>query len=56
MIEAAVVLSALAQHWPDFAIILVLLLSNAGVRVLGGAPGGQRHRRAERPGWRSKRR
>jgi H+-transporting ATPase len=31
MIEAAVVLSALAQHWPDFAIILVLLLSNAGV-------------------------
>jgi H+-transporting ATPase len=30
MIEAAVVLSALAQHWPDFAIILVLLLSNAG--------------------------
>jgi H+-transporting ATPase len=25
------VLSALAQHWPDFAIILVLLLSNAGV-------------------------
>ncbi len=31
MIEAAVVLSALAQHWPDFAIILVLLLANAGV-------------------------
>jgi H+-transporting ATPase len=31
MIEAAVVLSALAQHWPDFAIILVLLLSNAVV-------------------------
>jgi H+-transporting ATPase len=29
MIEAAVVLSALAQHWPDFGIILVLLLANA---------------------------
>jgi H+-transporting ATPase len=31
MIEAAVVLSALAQHWPDFFIILVLLLANAVV-------------------------
>ncbi len=31
MIEAAVVLSAVAQHWPDFAIILLLLLANAGV-------------------------
>lgn len=31
MIEAAVVLSALARHWPDFGIILVLLLSNAVV-------------------------
>nr|WP_259736267.1 plasma-membrane proton-efflux P-type ATPase [Synechococcus sp. CS-1329] len=31
MIEAAVILSALAQHWPDFAIILVLLLANAVV-------------------------
>jgi H+-transporting ATPase len=31
MIEAAVVLSALARHWPDFAIILVLLLSNGVV-------------------------
>ncbi|WP_145222951.1 plasma-membrane proton-efflux P-type ATPase [Planctomycetes bacterium TBK1r] len=29
MIEAAVALSAVAQHWPDFAIILVLLLANA---------------------------
>src|SRR5271154_5320934 len=29
MIEAAVVLSALARHWPDFGIILVLLLANA---------------------------
>ncbi len=29
MIEIAVVLSAVARHWPDFAIILVLLLSNA---------------------------
>jgi H+-transporting ATPase len=31
MIEAAVVLSALAQHWPDFVIILLLLMSNAAV-------------------------
>jgi H+-transporting ATPase len=29
MIEAAVVLSALARHWPDFGIILVLLVANA---------------------------
>jgi len=28
MIEAAVILSAVARHWPDFAIILVLLLAN----------------------------
>ena len=31
MIEAAVILSAVAQHWPDFGIILVLLLANAVV-------------------------
>jgi H+-transporting ATPase len=31
MIEVAVVLSALARHWPDFAIILVLLVANAVV-------------------------
>lgn len=31
MIEAAVILSALARHWPDFAIIGTLLLANAGV-------------------------
>src|SRR5271170_5561684 len=31
MIEAAVILSALAQHWPDFGIILLLLLANAAV-------------------------
>ncbi|MEO6823262.1 MAG: HAD-IC family P-type ATPase [Nitrosospira sp.] len=29
MIEAAVILSALAGHWPDFVIILFLLLVNA---------------------------
>ena len=29
MIEAAVVLSAVARHWPDFFIILLLLFSNA---------------------------
>ena len=31
MIEAAVVLSGLARHWPDFGIILVLLVANAFV-------------------------
>lgn len=31
MIEAAVILSALARHWPDFIIILILLLANAMV-------------------------
>ena len=29
MIEAAVILSALVRHWPDFFIILVLLFANA---------------------------
>jgi H+-transporting ATPase len=31
MIEVAVVLSGIVQHWPDFFIILVLLLANATV-------------------------
>ncbi len=31
MIEAAVVLSALVRHWPDFFIILILLVANAVV-------------------------
>jgi len=31
MIEAAALLSALNRHWPDLAIILVLLLFNAGI-------------------------
>ena len=47
MIEVAVVLSGVVRHWPDFFIILVLLVANAGGRLLGRAPGGQRHRRAE---------
>ena len=29
MIEAAVILSAVARHWPDFTIILLLLVANA---------------------------
>src|SRR5580704_15147387 len=29
MIEVAVILSAIVQHWPDFFIILILLISNA---------------------------
>ena len=31
MIEIAVILSGVLQHWPDFFIILVLLLANAGI-------------------------
>ena len=31
MIEIAVILSGVVRHWPDFIIILVLLLSNAVV-------------------------
>jgi H+-transporting ATPase len=31
MIEAAAILSAVARHWPDFGIILILLLVNAMV-------------------------
>src|SRR5271170_2073852 len=31
MIEVAVVLSGIVRHWPDFFIILVLLLANATV-------------------------
>jgi H+-transporting ATPase len=31
MIEAAVILSAIARHWPDFFIILLLLMANAVV-------------------------
>jgi len=31
MIEAAVILSGAVQHWPDFFIILILLLANAVV-------------------------
>ncbi len=31
MIEAAIILSAVARHWPDFGIILLLLMANAVV-------------------------
>ena len=31
MIEAAVLLSGVLRHWPDFFIILALLLANAGI-------------------------
>ncbi|MGA6992531.1 MAG: hypothetical protein WBX50_01400 [Candidatus Deferrimicrobiaceae bacterium] len=31
MIEAAVILSAVARHWPDFGVILLLLVANAVV-------------------------
>jgi H+-transporting ATPase len=49
MIEAAVILSALARHWPDFFIILLLLVANAVVgfweeRQAGNAIGSLRRR------------
>ena len=47
MIEAAVILSGVVRHWPDFFIILLLLLFQRRGRILGRTPGGQRHRRAE---------
>jgi len=31
MIEVAVILSGVVRHWPDFFIILILLVSNAAV-------------------------
>lgn len=31
MIEVAVILSGVLGHWPDFIIILILLLANAGI-------------------------
>ncbi|OZB74183.1 MAG: hypothetical protein B7X36_07905, partial [Thiomonas sp. 14-64-326] len=31
MIEVAALLSALVRHWPDFIIIVLLLLFNAGI-------------------------
>ncbi len=31
MIEAAVILSGVLRHWPDFFIILLLLVANAGI-------------------------
>ena len=34
MIEVAVVLSGVVRHWPDFCIILVLLVANAAVGFL----------------------
>ena len=47
MIEAAVILSAVLRHWPDFFIILVLARGQRRGRILGRAPGGQGHRRPE---------
>jgi H+-transporting ATPase len=39
MIEIAVILSGIARHWPDFAIILLLLLANAVVGFGDQGPG-----------------
>ncbi len=47
MIEAAVILSAVARHWPDFGIILASASRQRRGRILGRTPGGQRHRRPE---------
>ena len=38
MIEVAVILSGLVRHWPDFAIILLLLLANAVVEPVEVTP------------------
>ena len=47
MIEIAALLSAAVQHWADFAIIVVMLLLNAGVGFLAGIQGRHCDRRAE---------
>ena len=47
MIEVAVILSGVVRHWPDFFIILVLLLCQRRRRILGRTRGGQRHRGPE---------
>jgi len=39
MIEVAVILSGVVRHWPDFFIILLLLVTMR-CRLLGGTPGG----------------
>ena len=43
MIEIAVILSGVVRHWPDFFIILLLLVANARGRILGRTHGGQCH-------------
>ena len=47
MIEVAVVLSGIVRHWPDFFIILVLLIANATIGFWEERQAGQRHRGAE---------
>ena len=47
MIEMAAALSAAVRHWADFAIILAMLLVNAGGRLLAGIQGRQRHSAAQ---------
>jgi len=48
MIEVAVVLSGVLAHWPDFAVILVLLFANALVASPRNVRR-QSHRRPEGP-------
>ncbi len=45
MIEAAVILSAVARHWPDFWHHPRSASGQRRGRILGRTPGGQRHRR-----------
>ncbi len=47
MIEAAVVLSAVARHWPDFGIILAAAGGQRRGRILGRTPGRRCHRRTQ---------
>jgi len=53
MIEVAVILSGVVRHWPDFFIILLLLVANAVVGFWEEREAGNAIE-ASRPNWQSR--